>query len=142
MKRIKLDGTMYYGKEEKGKTTVVITAKQKPKLEKDIQREMLEWLDKMGFFFWRCNNIPVFSRNNGGKMAFRSLPKYTPRGLPDIILLNKSVFIAIEVKRPGGKLRLEQTEFGTNVTLSGGIYIIADSVDVLASQLMNHNVIK
>jgi hypothetical protein len=94
-------------------------------LEKDIQRGICDWLALKGFFFWRSNNTPVFSasgRNNDGAMRFRALPKYTPRGLPDIIVVHRGKFIALEVKRPGAKLRAEQAEFGCKVVVAGGEY--------------------
>ncbi len=97
----------------------------KRKLEKDIQREICEWLDARKYFFWRSNNTPVFSasgRNNDGAMRFRSLPKFTPRGLPDIIVIHRGRFIALEVKRPGEKLRPEQAEFGCKAVVAGGEY--------------------
>lgn len=101
----------------------------KKPLEKEIQNEILEWLDKREIFFWRCNNIPVFSKSNDGHRRFRSLPKYTPRGLPDIIIIHKRNFIAIEVKRPGGKIRPEQLSFGDRVEANGGHYFIVTSLN-------------
>jgi hypothetical protein len=38
-------------------------------------------------------------------------------------------FLAIEVKRPGGKLTLDQTAFLEAVRQNGGIAIVATSVD-------------
>lgn len=106
-------------------------------LEKVIQKQICEYLDKFKYFFWRSNNIPVFGMNNGGKKAFRSLPKHTPRGLPDIIVIYKGKFIALEVKRQGAKLRPEQAEFGTKCTLHGGFYYKVESLtqvqDILSS---------
>ncbi|MES2287449.1 MAG: VRR-NUC domain-containing protein [Bacteroidota bacterium] len=94
----------------------------KKKLEKDIQREICEELDKKGYLFWRSNNIPVFGKNNGGKMTFRAMPKYTPKGLPDIMLVFKGQFFALEVKRPGEKLRPDQAKYRDSLEKHGGIY--------------------
>lgn len=111
--------------------------KQVPALEKDIQRAICEWLTFHKYFFWRSNNIPVFGKNNGGVKTFRSLPKYTPRGLPDIICIHEGKFIAIEVKRPGAKLRQEQADFGVNCVLNKGIYSRVESlqnvIDLMSS---------
>lgn len=109
----------------------MITTKEKTNvvLEKDIQREICEWLHGRGILFWRSNNIPVFGMNNGGKRTFRSLPKYTPRGLPDIICIVNGNFIALEVKRPSGKLSPEQAEFGVRVVSNGGFYHVVFSLD-------------
>lgn len=107
--------------------------KNKP-LEKDIQRQICDWLHEKNYFFWRSNNIPVFGRNNAGERTFRSLPKYTPRGLPDIVILHKGKFIAVEVKRPGAHLRPEQEKFGDNCMENGGIYLIITSLDELKQE--------
>lgn len=100
-------------------------------LEKDIQRAICEWLQLKGYFFWRMNNIPVFGRNNAGQKTFRSLPKYTPKGLPDLICINKGRFIAIEVKRPGAKLRPEQAKFCIDVMKNDGFYEVVRSIEDL-----------
>ena len=97
-------------------------------LEKDIQREICDWLWENGFFFWRSNNVPVFGRSNDGVKRFRALPKYTPKGLPDIIVIHKGVFHGIEVKRPNCKLRPEQLEFSKKVSVNGGKYHLAFSL--------------
>jgi hypothetical protein len=102
-----------------------------PRLEKEIQAEILDYLDKGNFLFWRSNNVPVFAKNNAGKYMYRSLPKYTPRGLPDIIVIASGKFIAIEVKRKGAKLRPEQAEFGVRVIKEGGTYIVATCLEDL-----------
>jgi hypothetical protein len=102
---------------------------RKSPLEKDIQRTICEYLALKKFFFWRSNNIPVFGKNNAGAKTFRSLPKFTPRGLPDIIILHKGKFIAVEVKRPGAPLRPEQGEFGMKCELNGGFYRIVHSLE-------------
>lgn len=108
-------------------------------LEKDIQREICDWLYSKGYFFWRSNNIPVFGRSNDGVKRFRALPKYTPRGLPDIIIIKQGRFIALEVKRPGMKLRPEQAEFGTKLTLNGGFYHMVTSLGEVEKLLDKYN---
>lgn len=104
-------------------------------LEKEIQREICDWLREQGFFFWRSNNVPVYSASNDGVKRFRSLPKDTPRGLPDIIIIEQGKFIGVEVKRMGMKLRPEQGEFGTKLTLNGGHYLVVHSLGELALEL-------
>lgn len=97
-------------------------------LEKDIQREICDWLAFHSYFFWRSNNIPVFGRSNDGVRRFRALPKYTPRGLPDIMVIFHGKFIAIEVKRAGAKLRPEQVDFCQRVIENKGEYITVHSL--------------
>lgn len=109
----------------------IMTVKEKAPVpyEKEIQRDICEWLHIKHYFFWRQNNIPVFGRNNGGQQTFRSMPKFTPKGIPDIIVINHGDFIGIEVKRPGAKLRPDQLQFSRNITIHGGYYHVATSLD-------------
>ncbi len=104
-------------------------------LEKDIQREVCDWLATRNAFFWRSNNVPVFGRSNDGVKRFRALPKYTPRGLPDIIIIHKGKFIGIEVKRPKMALRKEQKEFKLGCILAEGYYAVVHSLEE-AKQLL------
>ena len=113
-------------------------AKEIEKKEVDIQREICEHLHANGFFFWRSNNVPVYSRSNDGKMRFRALPKYTPKGLPDICIIYNGMFIGVEVKRPGGKLRPEQKDICKQITDNGGKYILADSIDLFTASIKKY----
>jgi hypothetical protein len=63
------------------------------------------------------------------------LPKFTPRGLPDITIIHKGKFIAVEVKREGAKLRTEQAEFGVNVVKNGGEYYVVHSLHEMLGYL-------
>lgn len=102
---------------------------EKIPLEKDILRDVCEYLATRDICFWRSNNVPVYARNNGGKMAFRSLPKHTPRGLPDIMIVSGGVFYAIEIKRPKAYLRPEQLQFRDKVEKYGALYYVVTSVE-------------
>lgn len=104
------------------------------KLENEIQNEIFDFLLKGNFFFWRSNNIPVFGKNHGGKYMYRSLPKHTPRGLPDICVLHKGEYIAIEVKREGCKLSENQQAFAIKVINAGCKYICVHSVEELKKE--------
>lgn len=106
--------------------------KEKKILEKDIQRDICEYLDSKGVFFWRSNNIPVFGRSGDGIRRFRALPKFTPRGLPDVICLVKGKFIGLEVKRPDSPSKTGsefQVQMGSRIISNGGIYAVVFSLD-------------
>lgn len=97
-------------------------------LESAIQRQICDWLFESSYFFWRSNNIPVFGISNDGQRRFRSLPKYTPRGLPDIFVLVQGRIVALEVKRQGAKLRHEQEAFKVHFLENGGEYYVVHNV--------------
>lgn len=90
-------------------------------LEKDIQRTICDYLSVKDIFFWRSNNIPVFSQGR-----FRAMPKYSPKGLPDILCLHRGKFIGIEVKRPKAytnpKQTKDQNDFKEKLEANGGFY--------------------
>lgn len=107
---------------------------KKQKLEKVIQNEIFDFLIKHNYFFWRENNIPVMQKT-GAKYRYRALPKHTPKGLPDIMIVNKGRFIGVEVKAKYRKLTPEQADYGLKLLKNGGYYIIARSVDELQNGL-------
>lgn len=101
------------------------------KTESQIQAEMCKWLEARGFFFWRQNNIPVYGR---------ALPKWTPKGLPDILVIYKEKFVALEVKRPEGIYKdrkrkptatPDQLHFKRRVEEAGGLYFFVTSIEEL-----------
>jgi hypothetical protein len=109
------------------------------KTESDVLRECCEMLAKNGYFFWRLNNIPVYGR---------SLPKFTPRGLPDVMIVDDGKFYAVEFKRPaseerekngrkvrGGMLSPFQAEWAAKCVLAGGAFLVATSVEELRMHL-------
>ncbi len=101
----------------------------KPKLEKDIQREICDYLALKGYFFWRSNNIPVFDK---GK--FRAMPKYSLKGLPDIQMLHNGKYIGLEIKRQVHTNKktnsyINQLETGKNIMLHGGMWYMVKSLD-------------
>ena len=97
----------------------------KKKLEKDIQREICDWLAIRGIFFWRQNTIPVFEKGH-----FRALPKYTPRGLPDILILSSGKFLGLEVKVPDyWKYTADQKAIKEKFITNGGYYSLVTSLE-------------
>ena len=95
-----------------------------PILEKDIQREICDWLwNETGLFFWRQNNTPVHGRiGQGGEVRFRKLPKYALAGVPDIFIIKNGKFIGLEVKTPKRKLSPAQEHFGDKMAQNGAFY--------------------
>ena len=99
------------------------------KLEKDIQREICDWLHSENYFFWRQNNIPVFQRDTRGS-RFRAMPKYALRGLPDIMCLCNGRFIGLEVKVPDyWKFTDDQKAVQEKIEANGGAYNLVTSLE-------------
>lgn len=92
--------------------------------ESGIQRAICDYLALRKHFFWRTNNIPAPLPGGG----FRALPKYTPRGLPDIIVIKDGFFVGLEVKKRGSYQSKEQKDFEAMVKEAGGEYYVVRSI--------------
>lgn len=92
--------------------------------ESAIQKAICDYLAYQGHFFWRQNTQPVFDY---GK--FYSMPKYSKKGVPDIILVKDGIFWGLEVKRPKSKQNENQIEFQQGLEAAGGKYNVVCSID-------------
>lgn len=119
-----------------GDSDVKLSKPLPKKLESDIQRDICDWLHSKDFFFWRQNNIPVFGASGDGHRRYRAMPKYSLKGLPDIVVLYNGHYIALEVKRPKAKQTPEQLEIEKKTVDNGGLYFVVTSIEE-ASVVMN-----
>lgn len=94
--------------------------------EGEVLAAVCEYLTLKGYLFSRTNNAPIFERSRG---VFRSLPKYTLKGWPDICLVRNGKFYGIEVKSETGKLSPEQAELGRQIIHNGGEYVVVRSIE-------------
>lgn len=70
------------------------------------------------------------------KGTYRKGGKWAISGVSDILgILPDGRFLAIEVKRPGGKASAKQLEFIEQITSRGGVAFVADSTDVVRREL-------
>jgi hypothetical protein len=95
--------------------------------EKDVQKEIMDWLAKNHEFFYRNNVGAVVSEYNGKKRFTR----FGYVGSPDVILIQQGSgkYIGIEVKATKGRQSDKQIEFQNRLEEAGGIYILAHSLD-------------
>lgn len=56
-------------------------------------------------------------------------------GVPDLLVMFRGQALAIEVKRPGGRLSFAQAAFQRAWECAGGWYILADSVEAVQQEL-------
>lgn len=112
-----------------------INLKRKGKIEpteKDIQRQILEWLAYQGIFSWRNNTGAIVSEYKGKQRFMR----FGMKGSPDIIgILKDGKFLAIEVKRKGGKMTSEQIVFFERINENGGVAILAYKLEDVMKEL-------
>lgn len=97
----------------------------KKPLERDIQKACLDLLRLRGFFVWKQNTAGIRKPNGS------YIPSHTA-GMADIIgVAPGGRFVAVEVKRPGGRLTPAQQDFLLQVQFSDGLAGVVFSVDEL-----------
>ena len=94
--------------------------------ESDISNSICEYLTIKKHYFWRTNNIPVFDPR---KKVFHRMPKYSVKGVSDLILLKNGIAYFLEVKRKNTKQSPSQLLFEAMVRKGGAEYFIVRSVD-------------
>jgi len=88
------------------------------------------WLSAHGIPHWRINQqgVPIH-----GGTGFRPGPH---RGIADLLgILPGGRFLAVEVKKPGGKLTKDQRCFLLDVCIADGLGICVSSVEELSMKL-------
>ena len=96
------------------------------KLEQDIQKNIIDFLEKKGFLAIKHNNIGIYAR----------------AGVPDILACsNQGRFIGIEVKRPGEKPKPIQQAFLDAINQLNGVAFYAVSADDVQRELIKRGVL-
>lgn len=96
------------------------------KLEQDIQKNIIDFLEKNGFLAIKHNNMGIYAR----------------AGVPDILACsNQGKFIGIEVKRPGEKPKPIQQAFIDAINKLNGIAFSAVSVEDVQRELVKRGVL-
>lgn len=100
-------------------------------LEKDIQKAIIDYLRLKKYVVFKHHSTG-FTASNGEVRTFR----YGDRGIADIIGCSPTGrFVAIEVKRKGGKISDDQTYFLDSIRRIGGIAFVAFSLDDAIAQI-------
>ena len=119
--------------------------KQKKPLEKDIQKQLFEWLLVHGFRVWRQNSGAVTAEYKGKMrfVRFNSQPGLSDIGgwvPPRLSGATHSIPLYVEVKRPGGKLSDDQARFLAKVNADNGIGLVARSIEELVAGLKERGI--
>ena len=94
--------------------------------EKDIQKSIIEYLRLKRYCVFKHHSTGFRKDTQGQAVPFR----HGDKGIADIIGCSPTgQFIAIEVKRKGGKPSPDQLEFIRRINESGGKAIVAFSID-------------
>lgn len=98
--------------------------------EGNVLNAVCEYLHLRGYFFFRLNNVGVF---DPVKKVHRSLPKWSIRGVPDLLIVWKGQVFFIEVKAPKGIQSPEQKAFEAMIEENDCDYHLVRSVDDIAN---------
>lgn len=94
--------------------------------ETQILGAVCEYLEYKKYYFFRLNNIPVFDTV---RKTFRAFPKWSVKGLSDILLLHKRHAYFLEMKGQGKYQSKEQKKFQADVEAQGFTYAVIRSVE-------------
>lgn len=94
--------------------------------EQQIQKAIIDYLKLKKFIVFKHRNVGIYKKATDSYIPLSAGEK----GISDVIACsNKGTFVAIEVKKPGGKPSPDQLEFLERVKAYGGIGILAYSLD-------------
>jgi len=94
------------------------------KEEKVTQKKLLKYLKDKNVFHWRQNNGRI-----------RGKYQVSIKGISDIIILCKGLFVAIECKSTYAKRSDDQVTFQNNVVKNGGVALVAYDYDETIAEL-------
>lgn len=110
-----------------GNATTGGVRKKKKSPEHDIQTAIFQYLSLKKIFCWRNNTGAIKTQH--GFLRFGAV------GSPDIFAVREGKIYGIEVKSEAGKLSPGQQDWGERFSSSGGVYIVARSIDDVAKSL-------
>lgn len=96
--------------------------------ENEVLQSIAEYLWYNKIFFYRNGNTPVYQPDT---KRYRAMPKWSMKGVSDIVGIYKGKPLYIEVKKPKPKTypSQEQKDFIKKVQDEGGIAFVARSID-------------
>jgi hypothetical protein len=102
-----------------------------PLRERDIQKQITDHLSYRHIFWYRQNTGAMTGEYKGKKRFVR----FSTPGAPDIVCVRAGLFIGIEVKEPGGVQSKDQVKFENELTMAGGKYILAHSLEDVLKEI-------
>jgi len=94
--------------------------------EQQIQKSIIDYLKLKKFLIFKHRNVGIYKQATNSYIPL----SFGEKGISDIIGCSpKGTFVAVEVKRKGGKPSPDQLRFLEEVKIRGGIGILAYSLD-------------
>lgn len=109
-------------------------------LEKDIQDQIIEWLQyQRGTFIWRQNAGMRVGEYKGKKHVFRAV---SVDGISDVMGIWRGMPLAIEVKRWPNKPSQVQEDFLNQFAKAGGVAMVAYCLDHVVETLRKYEALQ
>lgn len=107
------------------------------KLEKEIENEILCFLNEIGIFAWKNQSVGIYDERK--KCYRRPKNRHHIKGVSDIIgILPSGRFIGIEVKSESGRASEDQLKFITRANDRNGLCFISRSVEQTYDEIEKH----
>jgi len=100
-------------------------------LEKDIKKAIVEFLE----YHPQCEVFPTLTGGMYNPKTGAYRPTMTKAGTPDLLCCFKGKFLAIEIKRPKGKLTTPQQQALQKIENAGGLALVARSIEDVKNYL-------
>lgn len=95
--------------------------------EKQIENQILNWLEWKNIYAWKTKTTGTFDRRRG---CFISTSRLYRKGVADVIgILPMGRLFAIEVKSQKGRLQENQKTFLGEIEKRGGLALVARSLE-------------
>lgn len=95
-----------------------------------VLKAVCDYLAYKKYSFFRINNIPSIQNDKYG-FRMRKMPKYSMKGVADILVLKNGQAIFVEIKSYKGEMSEDQLKFEEFVEKAGCKYYLVRSVDDL-----------
>lgn len=102
--------------------------------EKVVEARIFAFLKNKDIFCWKNDSVGIFDPKN--KIYRKNMNRNRFNGVSDILgILPDGRFLAIEVKKEGGKPTPDQIKFIAKILARGGVAFVADSVEEVERRL-------
>lgn len=100
--------------------------------EQEIQKAILDYLKLKGFIVFKHRNVGIYKQDTKQYIPLA----FGEKGIPDLIACAPDgSFWGVEVKRRGGKISPDQTDFIQRVRAKGGHAFVAYSLDDVMAEV-------
>jgi RecB family endonuclease NucS len=104
--------------------------------EQQIQKAIIDYLKLKKYVVFKHRNVGIFKKETQQYIPLA----FGEKGITDIIACDtRGRFWGIEVKRKGGRVSPEQTDFIARIRKNGGIAFIAYSIDDVIREVEKKN---